>query len=75
MTERRFTIDPSVDAAYVPVAPAISAGESVEHVVIERPAGMIVLDFDAQGRLLGVEILGASALLTPLTIADSEVLA
>lgn len=75
MTERRFTIDPSVDAAYVPVAPAISTGEAVENVVIERPAGTIVLDFDAQGRLLGVEILGASALLTPLTIADSEMLA
>lgn len=74
MTERRFTLDPSVDAAYVPVAPSIGAGESVENVVIERP-GTIVLDFDAQGRLLGVEILGASALLTPLTIADAEVFA
>ena len=75
MTERRFTIDPSADAAYVPVAPSIGAGESVENVIIERPAGTIVLDFDAQGRLLGVEILGAAALLTPLTIADAEVLA
>jgi uncharacterized protein YuzE len=75
MTERRFTLDPSVDAVYVPVAPSIGAGESVENVVIERPAGTIVLDFDAQGRLVGVEILGASALLTPLTLADAEVLA
>ncbi|TFV82573.1 DUF2283 domain-containing protein [Microbacterium sp. dk485] len=74
MTERRFTIDPSVDAAYLPVAPLIDAGESVENVVIERSNGTIVLDLDAEGRLLGVEILGASALHTPLTLADAEVL-
>jgi uncharacterized protein YuzE len=75
MTERRFTIDHAADAAYVPIAPSISAAESVENVVIERSQGIIVLDFDVDGRLLGVEIAGASALLTPQTIADAEVLA
>ncbi|WP_344097735.1 DUF2283 domain-containing protein [Microbacterium deminutum] len=43
--------------------------------VIERPQGTIVLDFDDEGLLLGVEILGASGLLTPRTIANAEVLA
>ena len=71
MTERRFPIDPSVDAAYIPIAPSIGAGQSVENVVIERAQGTIVLDFDSEGRLLGVEILGASALLMPGTLADA----
>lgn len=75
MTERRFTVDHSSDAAYLPVAPTIGAGESVENVLIERDQGTIVLDFDVQGRLLGVEILGATGLLTPATIADADVLA
>ena len=75
MTERRFTVDHSADAAYLSVAPSIGAGESVENVLIERAQGTIVLDFDAEGRLLGVEILSATALLTPATIADAVVLA
>jgi len=74
MTEQRFTIDHSADAAYFSVAPTVDAGESVENVVIERAKGTIVLDFDADGRLLGVEVLGATSLLTPRTIADADVL-
>lgn len=70
MTERRFTVDRAADAAYLPVAPTISDGESVENVLIERAQGTIVLDFDTKGRLLGIEVLGATALLTPQTIAD-----
>ncbi len=75
MAERRSTIDHVADAAYFPIAPSISAGEVVENVVIERAQGTIVLDFDAEGRLLGVEVLGAAALLTPASIADAEMLA
>lgn len=72
---RRFTIDSSVDAAYLPIAPSIGYGESSENVVIERSRGTIVLDFDDESRLLGVEILGASILLTPETVDDCEEIA
>jgi uncharacterized protein YuzE len=75
MTERRFTVDHAADAAYLYVAPSIGAGESVENVIVERPQGTIVLDFDAEGHLLGVEIIGATTLLTPATLGDAGALA
>jgi len=75
MSERRFTIDHSADAAYFPIAPMISPGEPAENVVIERTHGSIILDFDVDGQLLGVEVIGAATLLTPQTIEDAEVLA
>jgi uncharacterized protein YuzE len=74
MTERRFTVDHAADAAYFLVAPTIGEGKSVENVLIERAKGTIVLDFDDEGRLLGVEVLGATALLTPQTIAGADAL-
>jgi uncharacterized protein YuzE len=51
----------------------VAEGSAVENVVIERPGqGDIVLDFDADGRLLGVEVIGAAELLhaTVLDAAD-----
>jgi len=42
MTERRFTVDHSADAAYFSVARTIGAGESVENVLVERAQGTIV---------------------------------
>ncbi|WP_209515806.1 DUF2283 domain-containing protein [Frigoribacterium sp. PvP120] len=63
--DERFTHDPDSDCAYLYVAPSIADGEAVEQVVVEREGrGHIVLDFDSEGRLLGVEIVGALALLT-----------
>lgn len=75
MSERRFTVDHSADAAYFPIATSIGAGDSVETLIVERPQGTLVLDFDADGRLLGVEVLGATALLTADTIGGTEALA
>lgn len=37
--------------------------------MIERKKGLIVLDFDKKGRLLGVEVIGARKLLSRKTIA------
>lgn len=68
----RITIDRAVDAAYFRVAPSIAAGESAENVIVPRPEGEIVLDFDAEGRLLGVEVVGAKDLLTAATIARAR---
>jgi uncharacterized protein YuzE len=64
-----LTHDPDSDCAYFYVAPSIADGEAVEQVVIEREGrGDIVLDFDSAGQLLGVEIVGALALLTAETL-------
>ena len=62
-----------VDAAYLSVSGHIADGEAVEQVVLGREGrGQVVLDFDADGRLLGVEVLGASALLRPDALAAAE---
>jgi uncharacterized protein YuzE len=60
-----ITYDPEVDAAYVYLAGPIRAGGVTRTVVATDD---INLDFDGEGRLLGIEILGRS-LLHPLTLA------
>jgi len=71
--DERFTHDPDSDCAYLYVAPSIADGEAVEQVVVEREGrGDIVLDFDSEGRLLGVEIVGALALLTAETLETAS---
>jgi uncharacterized protein YuzE len=70
----RATYDAEADATYFKVAPSIGAGASVENVVIERPSGAVVLDFDFAGRLLGLEVVGARSLLTEATIDQLSLL-
>ena len=66
----RMTYDSDADAAYLAIGDEVADGSAVENVVIERPGrGDIVLDFDADGRLLGVEVIGATGLLRPATLA------
>jgi uncharacterized protein YuzE len=56
----RLTYDDEANAAYLELED-ITEGTAVENVVVERPGrGDIVLDFDADGRLLGVEVIGAT---------------
>ena len=58
------TYDPSVDVAYFQIAPDVRAGDAMRQQVIEvEDRGEFILDFDAEGSLLGIEILGASQLL------------
>ncbi len=61
----RIERDAEADTAYVYVADAIGDGEAVHQTRVEPPnsGAEIILDFDAQGMLLGVEILGASRVL------------
>lgn len=69
----RVTYDSEANAAYFEIMADVGEGSAVENVVIERPGrGDIVLDFDADGRLLGVEVIGAAELLltTVLEAAD-----
>jgi uncharacterized protein YuzE len=69
----RMTFDPEADAAYVYIADEITSGAAVENLVVEREGkGDIVLDFDSNGRLLGVEIIGAEALLDPDILATAD---
>ena len=66
----RLTYDNEANAAYLELDD-IAEGTAVENVVVQRPGrGDIVLDFDADGRLLGVEVIGATALL-PTTALDA----
>jgi uncharacterized protein YuzE len=51
----RVTFDGSGDSAYIYLVP-IAPGESVEQRMVEGPHGTIVLDFDREGRLLGIEV-------------------
>lgn len=63
-----LTYDPEVDAAYATIGQPIRPGEAARQVGVALPddlSGEIVLDFDRDGHLLGVEILGASRLLAP----------
>lgn len=57
----RATYDPAVDAAYFRLQADIEVGGVAQTVPLD-PAGiggMINLDFDKEGRLLGIEVLGA----------------
>jgi uncharacterized protein YuzE len=60
----KFTHDPEADAAYLALSP-IKPGEAVTQEVVPVDGGDVVLDFNRDGFLLGVEILGAEALLKP----------
>lgn len=60
----RMTYDSEANAAYLAIERNIPNGSVVENVVVERAGrGDIVLDFSADGRLLGVEVIGARELL------------
>lgn len=59
--------DADADAAYVSLSP-VPAGGVRTNVVVERPGrGDIVLDFDEDGFLVGIEIIGAQHVLRSLS--------
>jgi uncharacterized protein YuzE len=61
----RITYDKSVDAAYIYLADGIAAGGVAKTYCCDpvEVNGQIHLDFDEQGRLVGIEVLDASKLL------------
>lgn len=62
----KITHDREADAAYVQLASEIRAGEVANTYTCDpAEAGMINLDFDEEGRLLGIEVLSASKVLPP----------
>jgi uncharacterized protein YuzE len=69
----RVRYDDEANAAYLELGDDTAEGSAVENVVVERPGrGDIVLDFDADGRLLGVEIIGATELLRPTVLRAAD---
>lgn len=69
----RITYDKTVDAAYIYIVDSISPGEvEITYTCDPKEAGMINLDFDKNGRLLGIEILGASKKLPPEVCNSAE---
>lgn len=69
----RLAYDSEANAAYLQLVDEVAEGAAVENVVIERPGkGDVVLDFDAAGRLLGVELIGAAELLHAAVLDAAE---
>ena len=67
--------DPEADAAYISLVGAIDPGEAANQVsFIETPNGesLVTLDFDANGYLLGIEVLFASLALRPEVIDEAK---
>ncbi|MDP8910834.1 MAG: DUF2283 domain-containing protein [Actinomycetota bacterium] len=60
----RATYDEETDGAYIYLR-AIGPGEAVQQVLVEddRLRGDVILDLDRDGKLLGIEVLGARSLL------------
>ena len=70
----KLTYDPEADAAYIYVADRIAAGEvrQTHPCELEGVSGSINLDFDASGRLLGIEVLGAKTVLPAEALKKAE---
>jgi uncharacterized protein YuzE len=66
----RATYDPEADAAYVYLRDPEARKGTVSSLPVRDAPGMIVLDFDTDGCLFGVEILDASKLL-PAELLDT----
>lgn len=71
----RLTFDGEADAAYVALGPDTGAGGVTRTVPVDLGGELgidVALDVDANGRLVGVEVLGASRLLAPEVLAAAH---
>jgi uncharacterized protein YuzE len=66
------TYDPEVDAAYVYLRDPEAREGTVTSVPVQDAPGMIVLDFDVDGCLFGIEVLDASKLLPPELLGTAK---
>jgi uncharacterized protein YuzE len=72
----RVTYDSEVDAAYIYLVDLIPPGAAKKTYTCDATEvnGMINLDFDASGRLLGIEVLDAREKLPPELLDEAECL-
>lgn len=73
--QRRLVYDPEADAAYLAVGRDAQSGESdtqIYGISDPRKLGEIILGFDTEGHLIGIEMLGARALLRAHTLEESR---
>jgi len=63
----KITYDPQADAAYIYLKETIAAGEVKKTYLCDpsQVGGMINLDFDVSGVLIGIEVVGARGKLPP----------
>jgi uncharacterized protein YuzE len=69
----RVTFDPKADAAYIYLR-EIERGGAKHTCAVEcdEATGMIVLDIDDEGRLIGIEVIGARDGLPPQVLAEAR---
>ena len=67
MTSPRVEYDPEANAAYIYLTDEIPAGGVARCVPLDpiEVGGMVNLDLDADGRILGIEVLDARGKLVP----------
>lgn len=72
MTAARVTYDSEADAAYVYLVREIRAGEVARTVCVDpdEVGGMVNIDLDVDGHVLGIEILDARSLMRPDVLPD-----
>ncbi|MEN3539703.1 DUF2283 domain-containing protein [Microbispora sp. ZYX-F-249] len=70
----RVDHDRENNVAYIYLVDEIGEGEAVTQIEVEDDElrGEIVLDLDREGRLLGIEVLGASRILRPEVLAQAD---
>jgi uncharacterized protein YuzE len=75
MTEIRATYDPQANAAYVYLTDPGDSPRSVTMYACDPVSvgGVINLDFDAEGRLVGIEVLAARSKLSAYILDSAEV--
>ena len=69
----KLTYDPEVDAAYLYLVPSIGRGEVVRTIssMLEMDRSFVAFDVDSEGKILGIEILGASRVLPGVTLEEA----
>jgi uncharacterized protein YuzE len=72
----KITFDPTADAAYIYLVDEIAPGGVAKTYPCDprEVGGMINLDFDSDGRLLGIEVLDASKKLSAELLRQAIVL-
>lgn len=65
-------LDREADAAYIPIGPEPRAGESARQIEVAVPGGSVIVDLDRDGRLVGIEVLGATKVLRTEALIDAD---